>query len=229
MNYIWDIMLQAQANNIDQGSIKYIPATTYSPYMELSLENLNVTEIEQTVEVNPYYRFYSIFKELFLPDNEEVYELRENLFDIMVHFLGEMDLYQGMNKREFYIRFLSRDIKNGAYGEQVANSFHSLDREERDVICEKLLMVYETGETIHFMKQTMNRIFKRSIIYANCEEKNELLIYMGQEETTFARSKVDLIMNLFLPLHFSIEFYWKHHFGIMEEETTMRIEAIALY
>lgn len=229
MNYIWDVMLSSKLKGIDPNGIRFVPAEDYSPYMELSLEDLNQREIEQIVEVNPYYRFYSIFKELFLPDDEEDYELRENLFDILIHFLGTIDLYQGMNKREYYIRFLSRDIRNGVFGDRIASSFNVLDRQEQDKICEGLLMVYETGELIHFLKQTMSKIFKKSIIYANCEEKNELLIYMGQEKTEHANSKVELILELFLPLHFTIEIYWSHHFGILEEEATMRMEGIALY
>ncbi|MGW7158142.1 iron-dependent peroxidase [Paenibacillus taichungensis] len=229
MNYIWDVMLNSQLKGMDASSIKFVPAENYSPYMELSLEDLNMREIDQTIEVNPYYRFYSIFKNLFLPDDEEVYELRKNLFDILFHFLGTIDLHQGMNKREYYIRFLKRDICDGVYGGRNASTFKDLNREEQDKICEGLLMVYETGELIHFLKQTMSKIFKKSIIYANCEEKNELLIYMGQKKTEDANSKVDLIMGLFLPLDFTIEIYWSHHFGILEEETTMRIEGIALY
>ncbi|MGR6545095.1 iron-dependent peroxidase [Paenibacillus tundrae] len=229
MNYIWDVMLNAQLKGIDSSNINFIPAENYSPYMELSLEDLNVREIEQTIEVNPYYRFYSIFKNLFLPDDKEVYELRENLFDILVHFLGLIDLHQGMNKREYYIRFFKRDLSEGVYGSKIASIFNDLTREEQDKISEGLLMVYETGELIHFLKQTMSKVFKKSIIYANCEEKNELLIYMGQEKTAHANSKVELIMALFLPLHFTIEIYWDYHFGILEEENTMKIEGIALY
>lgn len=75
----------------------------------------------------------------------------------------------------------------------------------------------------------MRRVFHRSIIYTNCEEKDELLIYIGQEETQLSRTKADLILDLFLPARFTIELYWTRHFGILEADPTMKIDAIALY
>ena len=57
MNYIWDIIIKARQLGIDETKIKFIAAKSYSPYMELSNENINFKDIEQEVELNPYYRF----------------------------------------------------------------------------------------------------------------------------------------------------------------------------
>jgi hypothetical protein len=229
VNYVWDVLMRAREQELDIRSFRFVPAASYSPYMELSLEDLNTSELEQVVEINPYYRFYSIFRDLFQPDEEEHLELRESLFDIMMHFLAQIDLYQGMNRREYHIRFVRRDIGDGIFGPKVKESFGLLNREEQDAIAEELLRLYETGEAVHLLKETMRRIFHRSIIYANCEEKDELLIYIGQEETKLARIKADLILDLFLPARFTIELYWTHHFGILEADPTMKIDEIALY
>ncbi|MET3210161.1 UNVERIFIED_CONTAM: hypothetical protein ABIC26_003109 [Paenibacillus sp. PvR008] len=229
MNYIWDLLMRAKEQELDVNSFRFVPAVSYSPYMELSLTELNTSELEQVVEINPYYRFYSIFRDLFPPDAEEYLELRESLFDIMIHFLAEMDLYQGMNRREYHIRFVQRDIGNGIFGPNVKESFTQLNREEQDAIAEGLLRLYETGEAVHLLKETMRRVFHRSIIYTNCEEKDELLIYIGQEETQLSRIKADLILDLFLPARFTIELYWTRHFGILDADPTMKIDAIALY
>lgn len=229
MNYIWDLLMRAKEQELDVNSFRFVPAVSYSPYMELSLTELNTSELEQVVEINPYYRFYSIFRDLFPPDAEEYLELRESLFDIMIHFLAETDLYQGMNRREYHIRFVQRDIGNGIFGPNVKESFTQLNREEQDAIAEGLLRLYETGEAVHLLKETMRRVFHRSIIYTNCEEKDELLIYIGQEETQLSRIKADLILDLFLPARFTIELYWTRHFGILDADPTMKIDAIALY
>ncbi|MBE0337705.1 MAG: iron-dependent peroxidase [Bacillota bacterium] len=229
MNYVWDLLMRAKEQELDVNSFRFVPAVSYSPYMELSLTELNTSELEQVVEINPYYRFYSIFRDLFPPDAEEYLELRESLFDIMIHFLAETDLYQGMNRREYHIRFVQRDIGNGIFGPKVSESFAQLNREEQDAIAEGLLRLYETGEAVHLLKETMRRVFHRSIIYTNCEEKDELLIYIGQEETQLSRIKADLILDLFLPARFTIELYWTRHFGILEADPTMKIDAIALY
>ncbi|WP_431087441.1 iron-dependent peroxidase [Paenibacillus sp. 8b26] len=229
MNYVWDLLMRAKEQELDVNSFRFVPAVSYSPYMELSFTELNTSELEQVVEINPYYRFYSIFRDLFPPDAEEYLELRESLFDIMIHFLAETDLYQGMNRREYHIRFVQRDIGNGIFGPKVSESFAQLNREEQDAIAEGLLRLYETGEAVHLLKETMRRVFHRSIIYTNCEEKDELLIYIGQEETQLSRIKADLILDLFLPARFTIELYWTRHFGILEADPTMKIDAIALY
>ncbi|MFK4303477.1 hypothetical protein ABH892_003597 [Paenibacillus sp. RC254] len=229
MNYVWDLLMRAKEQELDVNSFRFVPAVSYSPYMELSLTELNTSELEQVVEINPYYRFYSIFRDLFPPDAEEYLELRESLFDIMIHFLAETDLYQGMNRREYHIRFVQRDIGNGIFGPKVSESFVQLNRDEQDAIAEGLLRLYETGEAVHLLKETMRRVFHRSIIYTNCEEKDELLIYIGQEETQLSRTKADLILDLFLPARFTIELYWTRHFGILEADPTMKIDAIALY
>ena len=65
MNYIWDIIIKARQLGIDETKIKFIAAKSYSPYMELSNENINFKDIEQEVELNPYYRFFEIFKYFF--------------------------------------------------------------------------------------------------------------------------------------------------------------------
>lgn len=229
MNYVWDLLMRAREQEMDVDKFRFVPAVNYSPYMELSLADLNTSRLQQVVEINPYYRFYSIFRDLFPADAEECLELRESLFDIMMHFLAEMDLYQGMNRREYHIRFVQRDIAESIFGPKVKSSFEQLNRADQDAIAEGLLRLYETGEAVHLLKETMRRIFHRSIIYANCEEKDELLIYIGQEETPLSRIKVDLILDLFLPARFTTELYWTSHFGILEADPTMKIDAIALY
>ncbi|WP_236338162.1 iron-dependent peroxidase [Paenibacillus plantiphilus] len=229
LNYIWDLIIKSERAGIAKRDISFAVAEVYSPYMELSLESLNARTAERRVELNPYYRFDHIFDGMFDINNDEDVELREQLFDILIHFLADIDLTQGLNKREFYIRFALRDLENGAYGDKVMRSIGLFGREERDMIALNLLRLYETGEAVYLLKDTMRKVFKRSTIYANCEEKDELLVYVGQEETEEARAKVGLIMDIFLPVRFHVEFYWNRHFGILGLEDTMRQDGIAMY
>ncbi|MGG1441754.1 iron-dependent peroxidase [Brevibacillus laterosporus] len=229
LNYIWDLLIKAERSGIEKKRVQFTPAKVFSPYMELSLENLNAKEIEQTIEINPYYRFYEIFRDLFDPNIETDVELRNSLFDILIHFLAEIDLMQGMNKREYYIRFLQKDLEAGVFGSSVKDNIYLFTREEREMIASNLLRLYETGEAVYLLKDTTKKVFTRSTIYANCEEKDELLFYIGQPETQVARAKIELIKDLFLPVRFSTELYWSYHFGIMEVEETMQVDYIALY
>ncbi|GIO01000.1 hypothetical protein J5TS2_16680 [Brevibacillus halotolerans] len=229
MNYIWDLLIKAERSGIEKKRVQFALAKVFSPYMELSLENLNAKEVDQIVEINPYYRFYEIFRDLFDPNIETDVELRNSLFDVLIHFLAEIDLMQGMNKREYYIRFLQQDLETGVFGRSVEDNIHLFTKEEREMIASNLLRLYETGEAVYLLKDTTKKVFTRSTIYANCEEKDELLFYIGQPETPIARAKIELIKDLFLPVRFSTELYWSYHFGIMEVEETMQVDYIALY
>ncbi|MMZ67294.1 hypothetical protein D1872_298670 [compost metagenome] len=92
-----------------------------------------------------------------------------------------------------------------------------------------MLRLYDTGEAVHLLRDTLVRMFPRSTLYANCEEKDELLLYIGQEERTEAREKLELILELFLPVRFDTEIYWEHHFGILDADYTLVQDGIALY
>ncbi|WP_127533681.1 iron-dependent peroxidase [Paenibacillus kobensis] len=229
MNYIWDLLIRSVQAGLSKQDIRFVPARSYSPYMELSLEHLNASGAETVVEVNPYYRFEPIFRSLLDPNVEEYDELRHQLFDLVMHQLGSIDLMQGMSRQEYYVQFLLRDIEEGAFGVRVRDGITKFNREERDAIAANLLGLYQTGEALYWMKQTMRSLFKRSTIYAICEEKDELILYVGQEETPASRAKVELILDLFLPVRFRTELYWSRHFGILGVEDTMRLDAMALY
>ncbi|QOS80385.1 iron-dependent peroxidase [Paenibacillus sp. JNUCC31] len=229
MNYIWDLIIRAKRDGTDLRDVTFVPARVYSPYMELSQTNLNASGVEGTVEVNPYYRFFDIFRDLFDINNEEQVELREALFDLVIHFLADMDLMQGMNKREYYIRFILKDMHSGVYGDRVRRRLELFGQEEQEVIACNMLRLYDTGEAVHLLRDTLVRMFPRSTLYANCEEKDELLLYIGQVERTEAKEKLELILELFLPVRFDTEIYWGHHFGILDVDYTMIQDGIALY
>lgn len=229
MNYIWDLLIQAEQEGLSKKDIFFKAASVYSPYMELSPIDLNIKKVEQKVEINPYYRFHLIFRDLFDANNDEALELRHTLLDIVVHLLAEIDLIQGMSKREYYIKFVLRDLEAGIFGEAVKKGIQLFDRKEKEIIAANILLLYETGEAVYLLKDTMRKIFKKSIIYANCEEKDELLFYIGQKENEKVRAKIELIKDLFLPVRFHTYIYWEYHFGIFEVEKTMKLDQIALY
>lgn len=229
MNYIWDLVIKAKNGGIQQKDLYFMPAAVYSPYMELSYEDLNTQWVDSTIEINPYYRFHSIFYQLLDVNVSENEELRKTLFDIVVHLLADIDVMHGMSKREYYIRFLIKDIEMGVFGEEVKLHFTYFQQLEKEIVANHVLRIYETGEKIFLLKETISQLFPRSTVYANCNERDEILIYIGQKETEEARAKIELILALFLPVLFHVELYWQYHFGIIEIEETMMIDRIALY
>ena len=64
MNYIWELTIKAIQKGIDESDIFYIIGQPFSAYMELSMECMNEKEIPQNVEINPFYRYFDIFKQL---------------------------------------------------------------------------------------------------------------------------------------------------------------------
>ncbi|EAZ84141.1 iron-dependent peroxidase [Lysinibacillus fusiformis] len=229
MNYIWDLLIKTEDEGFQTKDIYFHLAQIYSPYMELSPQLLNSQVVEQHVEVNPYYRYFQIFKDLFHPDHTSDKEFRDCLLDITLHFLAEIDRMQGMNKKEFYIRFILRDIQANVFGKRVRDHIKLFSKKEQEIVALNMLRLYQTGEEIYLIKDTLKNIFKNCFIYVKSEEKAELLLYIQQKKTEKNSKKVELIQEIFLPVGYHIEVYWQYHFGIMGLEETMMLDRIALY
>jgi hypothetical protein len=229
MNYIWDLIVKAKNEDIDLKEIEFRLANSYSPYMELSNQEINFSEIESEIEINPYYRFLEIFKSLFLPNYNKYEELRNNILDIMIHFLTEIDIYQGMDKVEYHKKFIYEEIKNGYFGDIVKKGIENLDFKEKNILLRNIYKFYNTGNHIYHLKETIKQIFENSIVYVNNDNINEILIYISQFQTQENLIKLKLIKKLFLPLNFKVKAYWGKHFGIIGVIETMKIGEISVY
>jgi hypothetical protein len=229
MNYLWDLVIKAAGDGIDQDKLIFAPAKRYSAYMELSNENLNFQDVTPRVELNPYYRFDAIFKDLINVNYQELAELREVLFDITIHFLTGIDLRQGMNKTEFYLRFIIKDLTGGVLGEDAGKRFALFTPAEQETIAQNWLQLYIGGEMLHLLRRSVRRIFPDSSIYANYETGNELLFFIPYPQTRENQTKLEFLDALFLPLTFRTVVYWTDHFGVIGMEETMVTDHIALY
>ncbi|WP_411680955.1 hypothetical protein [Clostridium thailandense] len=229
MNYVWDLVIKAKALGIPKEKLKFSAAETYSPYMELSNAYINSKLIEEEVELNPYYRFYEIFKDMFSLDNEENLEVRNTLFDILIHFLTDMDLKQGMNKKEYYIKFILQDIKKDVFGKIPKEDLEFFNEAEQDMLAGNILRLYITGQSLYLLKDSIRKLFKHSMIYVNCEEKDELLFYIGEEKKDEKLAKLEFVKEIFLPIKFNTKTYWKNHFGVIDVNETMTIGSIVIY
>lgn len=230
MNYLWDFILRAEAAGYKETDLTFLPAKSYSPYMELSFEDLNTSECENPViELNPYYRYYRIFKDLFPPGETESLPLRMELFDILIHHLLHIDRYGGMNQEEFFIRFLRRDIETGCMGETVKDQFQTFSFEEQKILLQRLLLLYQTGNAFSILELTMPLFFLNCSIYRNTGEKEEILLYLGEKRTEESEKRKELLLTLFLPVSAACRVYWEYHFGIIGVDQTMQMDHIQLY
>ncbi len=230
MNYIWEMLLKADKQNIKREDVKFVHAKMSSPYMEISLNDLNLTSLpeDNVIEVNEYYRFYEIFKDLFNINIEESQELREVLLDILLHYLGELDLKMGLCKTEFYKKFLFKDILNSVFGERLAKDILCFEKEELDVLLNGFITIYRAGISLQLFKEVLRKIFVNSVIYISKERPKDVYIYLDEYQEKKLETKINVIVETFLPINMKSLIFWDKHFGIIGLENTMKINEIVM-
>lgn len=230
MNYIWEVLLKADKQKIHRKNIKFIKSEICSPYMEIALEDLNATLLPENnmVEINECYRFYEIFKDLFNINIEESMELRNVLLDILLHYLGELDLRKGMCKTEFYKKFLMKDIMNKVFGEEVAESICCFEKDELDALLSGFITLYNTGVSFQLFIKILRKVFKNSIVYESKETSKNMYIYLGEIKTKELENKINIIVDTFLSIDMKPLIFWNQHFGILGLDHTMKNDEIVM-
>ncbi|NFI94315.1 hypothetical protein FC961_07950 [Clostridium botulinum] len=230
MNYIYDIFIKAIEENAQTEEIKFKQAKVYSPYMELAIQNINTSKLPQSeyIEINALYRFQEIFEELFDINFKENTELKDVLFDILIHYLCELDLKQGLNKNELYKKFLFKDVINNVYGEELAKDILCFNKEETDVFLNSFITLYKTGTSLQLFNKILAKIFRHSIVYLNKESSKDIYIYLSEVEDKILKGKINAIINTFLPINMNVYLFWDKHFGILGSDNTMKIDDIVM-
>lgn len=232
MNYLWEVMVSARIQGISEGCIAFRKAKRYSPYMEVSCPCLNQAYVEAggytVVEVNPYYRFFDIFKELYHPQMTEYGQLRESLTNLIFHQLAESDAVSGMTKEEYYKKLLYHDFSSHLFGELMMEEMKLFDREEREIILSGLLRQYQTGSSFDIFKDMMEELIPDNIVYRNNDNFEEIMVFIGQKQEKKIEDKMDFLVQMFVDIPYHVELYYEYHFGIIGIEGTMEIEEIAL-
>jgi len=229
MKYIWELAIRAQNSDIDPDTIHFQYAEPFSPYMELAFPCLNENGIPLAVEINPYYRYYEVFKNLLEPNLNENPEIIAAMFDLAAHHLIDIDVLMGMNRREYYINFVLKDMKQGYYGTHVQKYIEVFTKEEQVIIANSLLVLYATGEEVNLLKESVKKIFKGAYIFSNAEEKDEVVFFLRTKQTKEKEEKMALLEHLFLPFKYACEIYWERMFGILEVPELMEIGEMVLY
>ena len=230
MNYIWEALLKADKENISRRNIKFKKAEVCSPYMEMSLEDINMSLLpeENSIEVNVYYRFYEIFKELCDINFTESSELRETLLDIVLHYLGELDLKEGICKEEFQKRFLLKDINEGVYGDSLKQNIESFEKDDLNVFLSSLITLYKAGTSLQLFNKVLRNIFKKSIIYISQDKPKDIYIYLDEIKDKNLERKIEAILDTFLPINMNSFIFWDKHFGIIGIDKSMKLDEIVM-
>ncbi len=230
MNYLWEILLQAKAQGIAEEDIRFRQARSYSPYIELAEECLNIKKLEEPclVEINPNYRFQKVFQELFHPDVTDYPALRKGLFQLLIHQIGENDIRAGMTREEYYKKMLGRAFADGDYGVEKKEAYTLFQGNEREILLEGLLTLYREGDSIELFRRVMTALIPRCIVYGSNDNPYEILIYVGRRQTEMLEKKVQFVIAHFLNIRYQPELYYEYHFGIIGMEETMQVGEIAI-
>lgn len=230
MNYIWEAALAADYAKTAREKITYKPVQNGSPYAEVVLENLNSRELENAeVEVNPLYRFAREFSAL-LDVNIKGYEQTRNLlFDIVMHYMVQADLRQGLSRQEYALRFLLKDILEGVCGVRASSVVKSFPAEKLRILLLMILKLYQCGSSVYLFREVMRHIYPDSLIYASNETDRQVLAYIGTKETNGERERLEFLQEMFLPVDFQVFLFWEHHFGIIDVDETMRLDEMVLF
>jgi hypothetical protein len=229
MQYIWEVVLAARKNGIKDSDLQYREAKIRSPYLEVSFCDLNTEAIEQNiVEVNPFYRFHDIFSRI-LDINLKEYEKTKELFlDAVFHYIAMTDLRMGMSKKDYYFRFLLRELENGQLGQRAKTAVRLFSQKEKKYIVLALMDFVYSQNHLEAFKWLFGEIYRNSMIYVSQDCANEYFIYVGSVETPIEKERVQFLLDTFLPMGIRTEVFYTDHFGILDVEEIMVMDRILL-
>lgn len=230
MNYLWEVMLKAKELGILEKDMQFQVSKHYSGYMEVSCPYLNQDTLgdKPVVNVNPFYRFYSIFKDLYHPDMREYHQSRRSLTNLIFHQLAENDVVSGMTKEAYYKKMLFQDFADTIYGTGAMAAMGLFDRNEQEIILSGLLRQYETGSSLDIYKDMMEELVPNNIIYRNNDDFHEIMVYIGHKRDKTIAAKIEHLIQLFVEIPYTVEIYYEYHFGIIGIDETMQMDEIAI-
>lgn len=230
MNYAWEVVLQAEKNNIDRDTLHFVEAYNASPYMEVSVIDLNQESPEDDrIEINPIYRLQDVFGRLFDKNITGMEQTRELLFDVCMHYIVQLDLREGLSREDYYCRLAENDIKNGRYGTFAKESFPLFDETEQKTILRSYLQLLKTGNYLEEFRKVLIRLYPKAYIYENNEASYELLVYLGAHETEKERKRAAFLREMFLPIQETVHWFYEHHFGIIGIDETMTMDEMVIF
>ena len=229
MTYIWEVLLRADEQGFPRENIRFAQTKTVTPYMEVAYEELNREHLDEApVEVNGYYRFAPIFDRL-LDGLEDYPELKDKLYDILMHYLAEINVREGLCESEYHGLFLREDVQNGKFGRQFKEVFTTFERRQVRFVVESMVRLYGIGPSITLFRSVMRQIYPKSILYLDAVERRELLVYIGKKETPALKRQVDFLIGLFVPFDYVTHLFWDLHFGIFGVDETLALDEFVGY
>jgi hypothetical protein len=232
-NYIWYLLTCFVEK--EKNTMNFQIAKKISPYLELNLENLTNIECEinsepiVNVDVNPFLRFNHIFNYIIDPDAETLDVNVKNLMsNIMLHLLGNVDLYLGQCKKDIIVKKLVSDIEKGCMGKQFAKKFELFKRYEKMLVGDVLYRMYYNLDMLEAFKKIIKLLYQDSIIYDNRYSYTNIVLYLNYKEEE-NKERIEFLKDMFLPIGLEIDIFWEKHFGVIDVPVTMVLGEIAIF
>jgi len=145
--------------------------------------------------------------------------------DIIAHMLAHIDRHCGMNKKDFHIMLLLREMENGCYGD--ADIFIKLfDVVEKRALVEAMLMFYETQNGFRTLDTLLTRIMTDFSVVLR--DNAEAVLYNSYGYDAVADKKIRFIVKLLLPIGLPYIIHWQNTYGTLDHEESMKMGEFVL-
>lgn len=230
MNYAWEAVLLAERNGRDREELRFVEASVPSPYIEVSVTDLNISVPEDDrIEINPLYRFTDVFGWLFDKNIEAMMPTRELFFDACMHYIVQLDLREGISREDYYYSMIMSDICSGKYGDDVSRRFGLFRLSEQKALIRNYLRLLKSGNYLEEFRKAAAELYPDVFIYENNETACELLVYLGVKETEREHKRAALLREMFLPIQETVYFFYENHFGIIDVDETMIVDEMMIF
>lgn len=218
MQYIWEAFLDGKNQDTYLSQAEIV-----SPYYECgSKKDIN----DNQIKYNSFVRFSKIFAPLFSINNKWI--LNRVLFDVISHYLIQVDIKKGYSMKEYKSKLLYAMLLDGYYGDNIKERYKLLSKEERYIITNYLQLIEENYSSMILFSKVAIHLLQTGVIYRYSGNDEIYILYMGKAKNESDLNKINLLKDLFLPFGFTLRVMWKHHFGIWDKENTLRYGKIEL-
>jgi len=249
MNYIWYPLMKALEHGYDPVKIHYrvkdrefyynvgdeefvynaeehriSPLFEYVPIVLRDPSDVGeLKDMLTCVDVNPFDRFGKIFNHILNPDRNDPNDLI--ICDILLHILAYVDRICGMTKQDFQTMLIISEFEQGFYGD-IKDAFGLFRQTEKRAIAEGLMMLYETQNCFRSIDTLFGKIMTYFSVWFRGSE--EVLFYTPFHYNEVENKKLQLIIDLFLPINIPHVVHWQYTYGVIGQDSSMLLEKFVL-
>lgn len=230
MNCVWEVVLKAKKSGYGLEELRFINSQSPSPYTESSFDFLNSDTVENSeIEINPLYRFAMQLGEIFLPDVVGYENVRAMFLDVMLHYVAIWDLRSGGDKKELRAMYILKEVQEGRFLKSIRETLLDLEfnKAKRIIFC--LLDLYKCKDYITIFRKALKELYPKANLYIHSENLRKLILFTGVDKTKKDMERIEMLKELFLPISYETDIFWKYHFGIVGVKESMKIGKMALY